>query len=153
MAPQNYQQWLDCFELLCKKTVSAGYIEAFEEGSCPGIDHLTASFQERVQATVNQMLKRSTKLCTRYLNQALEEGDFSELDVLLRRQRRNMNNCRFYRHILFLPGGFQEALDAQVSREIERYWSEVKKYLSQLVEETGSADLYDTIYYIKRLGY
>lgn len=153
MVPQSYQQWLDCFELLSKNNVSAGYIEALEEGSCPGIDHLAAPFEERVQATVNQMLKRYTGMCTRSLNEALEEGDFSEVDVLLRRQRKNMNNCRFYRYIPFLRRGFQEALDAQVSKEIERYWREMKKYLSQLVEETESADLYDIIYYIKRLGY
>ncbi len=151
-APQTYQQWLECFEMLSTGPVSGEYVESLKHGSCPGIEKMTAKFDERLQETVNRMMNRATKHCTRSLNEALEEGDFSYIEVILRRCRREIEHCRFYRELPFLQAEFRDRLDMQVVKETNRYWDRLKGYLAKLIEETESAELYDLLYYIKRLS-
>lgn len=151
-APQSYQQWLECFEILGTHPVSKDYMDTLKYGSCPGIENMTAKFHERLLETVNRMMNRATKHCTKRLNEALEDGDFSYIEVIMRRCRRDIDNCRFYRNIPFLQSEFRDELDIQVVKETKRYWDRLKGYLAELIEETESSELYDILYYIKRLG-
>lgn len=149
--PKNYEQWLKTFSLLSSTTVSSEYIQELERGSCPGIEKVSSEFQKRLQETTNSMLTRITKKCTSAVNVTLAEGDFENVEVVMRRFRGEMRNCRFYLHIHFLPKKYIQELDDQVTKEIERYWKELKKYLLALVDETEDVRLYDMVYYLKRI--
>ena len=80
---RTYQQWIKCLEYLSTKTVSDEFIENLKNKVCPGIKNVMPQFLERVQATVNKMINKSTKNCTTLLNEALEEGDFSNIESYL----------------------------------------------------------------------
>lgn len=149
--PNTYQQWISCFEFLSKRTVSDEYIEMLKAGSCPGINNVIAQFLARLQETVNNMLNRSTRSCTKLLNESLEEGDFSNIEVILRRHYKEMMRCRFYLNISFIPDEYVSELDNTTVSEIRRYWKTMKKYFVDLTEETGNSDLYDMVYFIDRL--
>lgn len=151
IVPQNYEQWLRIFSVLGTTTVPADNISELRNGICPGIEKVTFEFQKRLQETTNQMLTRITKKCTSAVNITLEERDFENIEVVMRRYRGEMKNCRFYLYINFLSSDYIEELDNQVTREIERYWKELQGYLWALVEETEDSRLYDMVYYLKRI--
>lgn len=149
--PQNYEQWLKTFGILSSTTVPADNISELSYGVCPGIEKVTFEFQERLQETTNLMLTRITKRCTCALNDSLEEGEFENFDVIMKRYRGEMKKCRFYLYINFLSEDYLQELDNQVTKEIERYWKELKGYLTEIVEETEDSRIYDIIYYLKRI--
>lgn len=150
--PETYGDWLKCFEILASGSVSQHFLDMIECGICPEYEHLEERFLERLQYTVKEMLTRSVKRCNKNLNELLEDGDFSSMEVFLRRSYTEMDRCRFYRKITFLKGEFLNELDLQVVAEKTRYWSELKQYLTDIAEESGNSELYDTVYYMKRLG-
>ncbi|MZL32933.1 hypothetical protein [Blautia wexlerae] len=131
--------------------MSDEFIENLKNKVCPGIKNVMPQFLERVQATVNKMINKSTKNCTTLLNEALEEGDFSNIESYLYRCHREMKRCRFYLNIQFLPESFTCTLDEKTVSEINRYWKEIRGFLVQLAEESGSEDVYDLLYYVNRL--
>ena len=110
-----------------------------------------AGFLDRLQDTVNSMLQRAVTRCTRSLNTCLEEGDLSNLELLLGRSHREMQRCRFYLRIRFLPPDFVRELDRQTLSETGRFWAELRGALADMAEETGNSDIYDILYYVDRL--
>lgn len=148
---RTYQQWIGCLEHLSKKKVTDEFIENLQYGLCPGIEMVMPQFLERVQDTVNQMMNRSTRICTALLNESLEDGDFSNVESIMNRCFRDINQCRFYLNIKFIPESFVYELDEKTVSETNRYWKEVNKALTRLAEETGNEDVYDLLYYLNRL--
>ena len=151
VAPKSYEQWLKTFAILSSTAVREQDIIVLQNGVCPGIEKVSYEFQKRMQETTKSMLTRITRKCTSSINNSLQEGDFENIDVLIRRFYSEMKGCRFYLYINFLPREFIQELDRQVTREIDRYWNELKKYLETLADETNDARLYDMIYYLKRI--
>ena len=151
VVPKNYEQWLRIFSVLSSTTVPTDNISELKNGICPGIEKVTFDFQKRLQETTNNMLTRITKKWTSAINVTLEEGDFENIEVVMRRFRGEMKNCRFYLYINFLSNDYIQELDKQVTCEIDRYWRELTAYLLSLVEETEDSRLYDMIYYLKRI--
>lgn len=149
--PNSYRQWMECFEYLSCKTVTEEYIESLKVGTCPGIDHVINPFLERLGDTVNNMLNRCTKNCTKLLNEYLEDGDFSNLEVVLRRADKDLEKCRFYLNISFIPKTYVDELDKNTASEIKRYWKTMKEFFEEISEEAGSSELYDMVYYMNRL--
>lgn len=152
MVPTNYQEWLGCLEKIAGQNVSFEYIDQMKYGSCPGIQTVEDRFNDRIVETVNKMLSRMTKQCTCRLNEMLEEGDFSETEVVFRRSYKEMEKCRFYREISFLNEDFVVQLDQKVVAEKQRYWKEVYNYLTKIAEETEQSEIYDMLFYLKRLS-
>lgn len=151
IVPGTYQQWLECFEKLSEKPVADSYICSLKEGTCPGIERVMVPFLERAQDTVNRMLNRSARCCTRLVNEALEDGDFSNMETVLYRNYKEMMRCRFYLNIGFLPQKLLHELDQNTVSEIDRYWEGLKKNFEDLADETGDSNIYDILYYINRL--
>ena len=149
--PKTYQEWLACFDTLSKKSVSEEEIDGLKYGVCPGIESVYIQFFDRVQDTVNAIIKRVTKNCTRRVNECLEEGDFSNIEVILRRYYKELLNCRFYIHISFIEKSDVLLLDKVTISEINRYWQNMKHFFEVLSDETNNADLYDMVYFINRL--
>lgn len=148
---RTYQQWIGCLDYLSKKKVTDEFIDKLKYGLCPGIEMVMPHFLERVQDTVNQMMDRSTRICTALLNESLEDGDFSNVEANLYRCYRDIKRCRFYLNIKFIPESFVIELDEKTVSETNRYWKEVHKVLTQLAEETGNEEIYDLLYYMNRL--
>jgi len=148
---RTYQQWIGCLDYLSKKKVTDEFIDNLKYGLCPGIEMVMPHFLERVQDTVNQMMNRSTRICTALLNESLEDGDFSNVESNLYRCYRDIKHCRFYLNIKFIPESFVIELDEKTVSETNRYWKEVHKVLTQLAEETGNEEIYDLLYYMNRL--
>lgn len=151
VVPQTYEQWLKLFSILSSTTVSIDNIYNLNQGRCPGVEQVAPEFHKRVQDTVNRMLKRMTKQCTGAINTVLEEGDFVNFDVIIRRYRREMKKCRFYLYINFLQSEYVQELDDQVTKETQRYWKELYRYLMTVVEETENSEIYDMVYCLKKI--
>lgn len=151
VVPQTYDQWLSFFSVLNKTSVPSEYICSLNRGICPGIEQVSAEFHKRIQDTVNLMLKRITKQCSNAINTFLEEGDFDNFEVIVRRYRRELGKCRFYLYINFLAHDFVQELDSQVTKEIQRYWFEWYRYLTEVIEETEKSEIYDMVYYLKKI--
>lgn len=149
--PKTYQQWMECLAYLSEKSVSDSYICLLKDGICPGIERVMTPFLERVQDTVNVMLNKTTKSCTRMVNELLEEGDFSNIETILYRSYSEMQRCRFYINIAFIPQKFVCELDKKTVSETERYWRELKRFFAELADETGDSNMYDILYYINRM--
>lgn len=149
--PKTYQQWMGCLEYLSKKNVSDEFVDSLSKGVCPGIERVMVPFLERVQDTVNEMLNRYTRNCTRSLKESLEECDFSNVETILYRNYKAMERCRFYLNIRFIPETFAGELDRRTVSEINRYWKELRIALERAVEESGDSNVYDIIYYTNRL--
>lgn len=149
--PKTYQEWMSCFEFLSNRIPSDKDLSLICEGKCPGIENVQVQFLERMNETVNNMLNRSTKNCTRLLNDSLENGDLSNIETILRRGYKDIQRCRFYRNVSFIPVEYVEELDTKTVSEIDRYWKLMKKFFCDLVDETNNPDLDDMVYYINRL--
>lgn len=149
--PKTYQQWMVCFENLSNNLISDEYVSGLRQGSCPGIERVMPQFLDRIQDTVNRMINRYTKSCTASLKGFLEEGDFSNIEIVLYRFFREMKRCRFYLNILFIPEDFVRELDKKTVSEINRYWLGLRRTLEEIADESGNECVYDTICYIKRL--
>ncbi len=149
--PKTYQQWMECLDYLSKRNVTDEYIEGLRKGVCPGIDKVMIQFLERVQDTVNLMLNRYTKNCTRLLNESLEQHDYSNIEVILYRNYKSMKRCRFYLNIRFIPETYVKELDQRTVSEINRFWNELVAALETMAEESGESNVYDIIYYTNRM--
>ena len=149
--PATYREWMVCFTFLRSRPVTDDFLDRLEQGSCPGVEQVMAGFLDRLQDTVNSMLQRAVTRCTRSLNTCLEEGDLSNLELLLGRSHREMLRCRFYLRIRFLPPDFVRELDRQTLSETGRFWTELRGALADMAEETGNSDIYDILYYVDRL--
>lgn len=149
--PATYREWMVCFTFLRSRPVTDDFLDRLEQGSCPGVEQVMAGFLDRLQDTVNSMLQRAVTRCTRSLNTCLEEGDLSNLELLLGRSHREMQRCRFYLRIRFLPPDFVRELDRQTLSETGRFWTELRGALADMAEETGNSDIYDILYYVDRL--
>lgn len=149
--PQNYEQWLEIFTLLGSTPVSMEKINDLQYASCPGVERVYLEFCKKLQDTVNEMLKRITRKCTSAVNLALNEGQFDDFEIIVRRCQREMKTCRFYNQITFLEHDYIEELDRQVVSEMKRYWKEMRKYLMDLLDESDNTGLYDMVYYLKRI--
>lgn len=149
--PKTYQQWIGCLEYLKEKNVSDEFLDSLRGAVCPGVENVMESFLERIQKTVNVMLNRCTRNCTRLLKDSMEEHDFSNVEVMLYRNYRAMQKCRFYLNISFIPEKFVEELDRRTVTEIKRYWRELRIALEESAEESGDSSIYDIIYYMNKL--
>lgn len=149
--PKTYQEWMSCFEYLSNRIPSDKDISLIYEGICPGVETVQVQFMERLNETVNNMLNLSTKNCTRLLNEALEEGDLSNIETILRRGYKDIQRCRFYRSVEFIPIEYVKELDSKTVSEINRYWNLMKRFFCDLVDETNNSDLDDMVYYVNRL--
>jgi len=149
--PKTYKEWIECLAILSERTTTTKEIEILKYGSCPGIESVYNQFFERVQETVNIMLNRIIKNCTRCVNECLAEDDYSNIEVILIRFYKELLSCRFYIHISFLENKDVQMLDEATISEIDRYWQTIKKYFADLSDETNSSELYDMVYFINRL--
>ena len=149
--PVTYREWMVCFVYMRSRPVTDAFLDRLGQGSCPGVEQVMTGFLERLQDTVNSMLQRAVTHCTRSLNTCLEEGDYSNLETILGRSRREMQRCRFYLRIRFLPPDFVRELDRQTLSETGRFWTELRGALADMAEETGNSDIYDILYYVDRL--
>lgn len=152
MVPINYQDWLQCFETLSTGRVTYEYIMGFRAGRCPGIETVENKFQTHVVETVNNMFSRITRQCTKQVNGILEERDFSETEILFKRISKEMEKCRFYMEIPFLSNEFVKQLDKQFQSEKKRYWNELYCFLMEAADETEQSDMYDMLFYLKRIN-
>lgn len=138
-------------EKLSKQSMTVEEIENLKYGICPGLKSVYTRFFEYVQDTVNAMMKRVVKNCTRCVNECLEEGDFSNVQVILARASLELQKCRFYTHISFLEQSDVLALDRETRAEIIRYWQTMKNFFVNLSDENENTDLFDMVYFINRL--
>lgn len=149
--PRSYEEWMACLTYLSQNPVSDEFISKLKQGTCPGIEQVMPQFLERIQDTVNQMVRRCTRNCTKRLNEALEEGDFSNLEAVFYRSCKEMKRCRFFLHICFIPNTFVQKLDECTVSEMHRYFAWIKKSLEELADDSGNSDMYDVLYYLNRL--
>lgn len=127
-----------------------GFLEELSGSTCSGFETVSGKFCNRMTEAVNSMLRQHTKNATKEINRCLEEGDYTLLEIIVKRSISEMSRCFFFNNISFLPSDYRLALNRELIREMNRYWSEVLGFLQRIVEESDSRELSDEVYYLKR---
>lgn len=149
--PTDYREWLEVFRILEKRSLHSEEWEMLSRGTIYGFDRVQEQFLEKLEHVINEMLKRATKRCTKALIISLEDGDYSSLQMILRRGKRELDECRFSRELTFLPREIAEDLDRQVLETIRNYWQEWIKNMKEAAMESEQRDVFDMLYYLRRL--
>lgn len=148
--PCNYSDWIKCLHILSCDKVSDEDINILTQGTFPGFASVSTKFCNRMTETVKAIFSQQVKYTTKQINRSLEEGDFSLLEIIVKRSMLEMNKCFFFNELVFLPVEYCYALENEVTREMARYWDEVLDFLQSVVEESHNRELSDEVYYLKR---
>ena len=148
--PHTYSDWLKCLHKLSCEKLPDGYLEGLSGSTCSGFETVSSKFCNRMTEAVNSMFTQHAKYATKEINHCLEEGDYTLLEIIVKRSMSEMNRCFFFNNVTFLPSDYRFALSKELFREMNRYWSEVLSFLQKIVEESHSQELLDEVYYLKR---
>ena len=150
-APSTYQEWLEYLKWMESHNVRGEDIDRIGEGRIPRGGLLQESFQKRIVATVNAMLRRYIRNFNRALNDALERNEFESVQMLCTRMQRDLEYCFFYRRITFLDAEFTKKLDSVLTEQVLAFWQHVIKEMSRITMQTEAADADEVIVSLLRL--
>lgn len=151
-APTTYQDWLDCFETMKHNPVSGnGVFEAVAAGSFTGTGATNSAMQKQVVETVNAILDKSAKRFIKELNESISFNELSQVDVLFRRLKRDVENSLFFENLFFLPKTFRKELSESVKTQMQKFWDDTVRFLYEQSLEFSNSELEDVLFLIKRI--
>ncbi|MDO4623171.1 MAG: hypothetical protein Q4B22_09480 [Eubacteriales bacterium] len=150
-SPTDYWEWLDVFRILENRSLRADEWELLCKGTIYDFDHVQKQFLETLEKTVNTKLKNTIQRSTKALNIGLEDGDYVSLQIMLRRAKRELNECRFCRELTFLPEEIICDLDRQVVETIRSYWNEWINTMKETAMEMEQEETFNMLYYLRRM--
>lgn len=151
-APTTYQEWLDCFEIMKHNPVSGnGVFEAVASGSFTGTEVTKGAMQKQIVETVNAILDKSAKRFIKELNESISFNDLSQLDVLFRRLKRDIEKSLFFENLFFLPKTFRKELSESVKTQMQKFWDDTVKFLYDQSMEFSNSELEDVLFLINRI--
>ncbi|MCH5191709.1 MAG: hypothetical protein J1F23_06040 [Oscillospiraceae bacterium] len=151
-APTTYQEWLDCFETMKHNPVSGnGVFDAVASGSFTGTEITIGAMQNQVVETVNAILDKSVKRFIKELNESISFNDLSQIDVLFRHLKRDIEKSLFFENLFFLPKTFRTELSQSVKTQMQKFWNDTVKFLYEQSLEFSNSELEDVLFLINRI--
>lgn len=151
-APTTYQEWLDCFETMKHNPVSgSGVFDAVASGSFTGTEVTNGTMQKQVIETVNAILDKSAKRFIKELNESISFNDLSQIDVLFRHLKRDVEKSLFFENLFFLPKTFRVELSQSVKTQMQKFWDDTVRFLVDQSLEFSNSALEDALFLINRI--
>lgn len=152
-APNTYQEWLHCFDVLKQNAVNVrDMLDAIALGHFTGTDQTCSALQKQVVETVNAILDKSAKRFVKELNDCIVFNDFTEIEIIFRRLKRDVNGkAMFFDKMLFLPRSFRDELGQSVKTQMQMFWDETVTFLQRQSLECSNSELDDAVYLLKRI--
>ena len=151
-APTTYQEWLDCFELMKNNaTTNNEVFDLVAQGTFVGTQVTNVAMQKQVVDTVNALLDKSAKRFIKQLNESIAFNDLSQIDVLFRHLKRNVEKALFFEKLLFLPQAFRKDLSQSVKTQMQKFWDDTVNFLKQQTLQFSNTQLEDGLFLINRI--
>lgn len=151
-APNTYQEWLDCFELMKSNSADGnGVFDAVVSGSFTGTETTKSALQKQIVETVNAILDKSAKRFIKELNESIAFNDLTQIDLLFRRLKKDVHKSLFFENLFFLPKKFREELSDSVKTQMKNFWSDTVKFLYEQSLEFSNSELEDVLFLINRI--
>ncbi len=122
-APENYAEWLACFEILQKRPVDAQEAVFLQQGTCRDIEDTVSYFENQLIKTENVMIRNGIRRFQRELNTHQIFQDFDSVHQPFYSFAKQMKVCMFFVPLDFLSKRFREELASSVEQEITKVWS------------------------------
>ena len=151
-APITYQEWLDCFEAMKHSPVrDHAVFEAVAAGSFAGTEATNVAMQKQVVETVNAILDKSAKRFIKGLNESISFNDLSQIDILFRRLKHDVEKSLFFENLFFLSETFRMELSESVKTQMKKFWDDTVKFLYEQSMEFCNSELEDVLFLINRI--
>ena len=149
--PENYSDWLICFEMIEKGKISDEQLMLLKKGTCSDFQFSQQYFCVQLEKTVNVILNKSIKSFNRKIKmQQLYHGESHMYSAFVRFEN-DSGKCLFFMELEFLPRSYREELFQSVKGETQRFIDTAcKNIYKQCIKENNTA-LYDEIRLIKRI--
>ena len=151
-APNTYQEWLDCFELMKSNSADGnGVFDAVVSGSFAGTETTKSALQKQIVETVNAILDKSAKRFIKELNESIAFNDLTQIDLLFRRLKKDVHKSLFFENLFSLPKKFREELSDSVKTQMKNFWNDTVKFLHEQSLEFSNSELEDVLFLINRI--
>lgn len=151
--PHTYQDWLDCLEYMEKSSVGEEFFDMLTLGSLQCSEQMLIRFREHIVVSLNRMIDHRTKRFIRELNRFLEFNDAAGVVALFRKYKKDMEQCMFFKKIVFIQDTFREELSISVENQTKAFLKKVIGHLAGQAAETGNPEMEDALYQIKRIRF
>ena len=151
-SPTTYKEWLDCFEIMKHNPACGnGVFEAVTSGCFTGTEVTIGAMQNQIVETVNVILDKSTNQFIKELNESILFCDLSEVDILFRQLKRDIEKSLFFEKMFFLPNTFRNELSEIVKVQMQEFWDDTMDFLYKQSLEVSNSELEDMLFLIKRI--
>ena len=151
-APSTYQDWLDCFARMKEVPLSGnGDLEVLALGSFAGTSAMQAALERQMVDTINAVLNKSVKRFVRDLNECIAFNELAQVDVLLKRLKRDIHKTTFFLELSFLSSDFKNELYQSITDQMTGFWDDTICFLRQQAMDYSNSDLEDALFLIRRI--
>lgn len=150
-APQTYNDWLDCFDVLQHKNVTKDELKLLGMGRCTASRESVEFLEKQLIKTLNVMIKRYIKAFNKDLQMHMLYNEYDDLYRLFSGLAARFNGCLFFTGLGFLGTEFRRELRDSVVCEIRRFWDSMIASLYAQCIEHNDRSLEDVLYMMKRI--
>ena len=151
-APSTYQEWLECLAMMKSGPIAGN--EAFlsaRNGKFVGSAVTKTDLQKQIVETINTVLNNCAKRFVRNLNECFAFSEFSQIELLFKRLKKDIHTVMFFSDLPFLPEKFRKELEGSINDQMGGIWNETIRFLEAESLEYPNSDLDDTIFLVKRI--
>lgn len=151
-APSTYQDWLDCFARMKELPLSRNRdFEVLALGSFSGTNAMRAALERQLVDTINTVLNKSVKRFVRELNESIAFNEMTQVDVLFKRLKKDINRTMFFLNLSFLSNEFKDELYVSITEQMTGFWDDTINFLQHQAMNYSNSDLEDTLFLIRRI--
>jgi hypothetical protein len=136
-----------------KSRVGEEFFDMLALGSLQCSEQMLLRFREHIVVSLNRMIDHRTKRFIRELNRFLEFNDAAGVVALFRKYKKDMEQCMFFKKIVFIQDAFREELSISVENQTKAFLKKVVGHLTGQVTDTGNPEMEDALYQIKRIRF
>ncbi len=150
-SPKTYADWLDCFEVLCKRNVTRTELQLLREGTCTASAGSVEYLEKQLVKTINAMIKRYIHAFNKELEMRGMYNDYDNLYQLFVTLANRLSGCLFFTELDFMSVAFRDELRVSVVGETKRFWKMMTDSIYSQCIDLNSTTLEDELYMIKRI--
>ncbi len=150
-SPKTYSDWLDCFEVLCRKNVSNKELQLLSMGECVASAETVEFLETQLIKTINIMIRRYIQSFNKELELHMMYNEYDNIYQLFIKLANQFNGCMFFLNLDFMSVKFRKELRSSIIQETKKFWQLMLNTMySQCIEQNNSF-LEDELYMIKRI--
>ena len=150
-SPTNYQDWLNCFDIMGTYGITSTELELLRRGRCTDADMLIDSFEKQLVSAVNKMISKyissfnkNLETCQLYSNSRNVYDIYRIFETLAK----NLNGCLFFMELDFMSKEFRSELHLSVTKEANVFWNNMLLNIYTQCTENHNPEMEDLYFEI-----